>query len=109
MNPNYDSIPKYNIHGNRFYNVGLDYGYRWHRFSFLGEAAIGKKGFVLLNKLQYSPVQGANLLLIHRYYTHDYWAMFAVRLAKVVMYRMKMAGILPVKYLLSVIGNSLHL
>lgn len=75
--PELRQYSKYNIHGNKFYNVGLDYGYRWHRFSFQGEAAIGKKGFALLNKLQYSPVQGANLLLIHRYYTHDYWAMFA--------------------------------
>lgn len=75
--PELRQYSKYNIHGNRFYNVGLDYGYRWHRFSFQGEAAIGKNGFALLNKLQYSPVQGANLLLIHRYYTHDYWAMFA--------------------------------
>ena len=33
---------KYNMHGNRFYNAGLEYGYRWHRFSFQGETAIGK-------------------------------------------------------------------
>ena len=70
--PELRQYSKYNIHGNRFYNVGLDYGYRWHRFSFQGEAAIGKNGFAFLNKLQYSPAQGANLLLIHRYYTHDY-------------------------------------
>lgn len=68
---------KYNLRGNRFYNVGLEYAYRWHRFSFQGETAVGKKGFATLNKIQYSPVQGAHLLLIHRYYAHDYWAMYA--------------------------------
>ena len=68
---------KYNMHGNRFYNAGLEYGYRWHRFSFQGETAIGKKGFATLNKIRYSPMQGAHLSLIYRYYAHDYWAMFA--------------------------------
>lgn len=68
---------KYNLRGNRFYNVGLEYVYRWHRLSFQGETAIGKRGFATLNKIQYTPVQGTHILLIHRYYAHDYWAMFA--------------------------------
>ncbi|WP_455587053.1 helix-hairpin-helix domain-containing protein [Bacteroides sp.] len=75
--PDLRQYSKYNLRGNDFYNVGLEYGYRWHRFSFQGEAAVGKKGFAVLNKLQYSLVQGVHLLLIHRYYAHDYWAMFA--------------------------------
>ena len=75
--PELREYAKYNLHGNRFYNVGLDYGYRWHRFMFQGETAIGKKGLATLNRLQYSPVQGMQLLLIHRYYSYDYWAMFA--------------------------------
>lgn len=75
--PDLRQYSKYNLRGNDFYNVGLEYGYRWYRFSFQGEAAVGKKGFAVLNKLQYSLVQGVHLLLIHRYYAHDYWAMFA--------------------------------
>lgn len=75
--PSLRPYSKYNLRGNRFYNVGLEYMYRWHRFSFQGETAVGKKGFATLNKIQYSPVQGAHLLLVHRYYTHDYWAMYA--------------------------------
>ena len=38
---------KYNMHGNRFYNAGLEYGYRWHRFSFQGETASEKKDLLL--------------------------------------------------------------
>lgn len=68
---------KFNLQGSRFYNIGLDYVYRWHRFIFQGETAIGKKGFATLNKVQYTPLQGTHLLLIHRYYAHDYWALFA--------------------------------
>lgn len=68
---------KYNIHGNRFYNLGVDYTYRWHRFSLQGETAMGKQGWATLNRLQYSPVEGTQLMLIHRYYSYDYWAMFS--------------------------------
>lgn len=75
--PELRTYSKYALQGNNFYNVGLDYAYRWHRLSFQGETAIGKKGFATLNRLQYSPMLGMQLMLIHRYYTHDYWAMFA--------------------------------
>lgn len=75
--PELTGYTKYNLHGNHFYNIGIDYAYRWHRFSFQGETAIGKQGWASLNRLQYSPVQGTQLMLIHRYYSYDYWAMFA--------------------------------
>lgn len=75
--PELKGYSKYNLHGNCLYNVGVDYSYRWHRLSFQGETAMGKSGIASLNRLQYTPVQGYQLMLIHRYYTHDYWAMFA--------------------------------
>lgn len=68
---------KYNLHGNNFYNLGMDYAYRWRRFSFEGETAVGKQGWASLNRLQYSPVQDVHLMLIHRFYSYDYWALFA--------------------------------
>ena len=75
--PELTGYSKYNLHGNNFYNLGIDYAYRWHRFSFQGETAIGKQGWASLNRLQYSPVQDVHLMLIHRFYSYDYWAMFA--------------------------------
>ncbi len=75
--PELTGYSKYNLHGNNFYNLGVDYAYRWHRFSFQGETAIGKQGWASLNRLQYSPVQDVHLMLIHRFYSYDYWAMFA--------------------------------
>ncbi|MEG2592555.1 MAG: helix-hairpin-helix domain-containing protein [Bacteroides sp.] len=68
---------KYNLHGSSFYNLGIDYSYRWHQLSFQGETAIGTKGMAALHKIQYTPVQGTQLMLLHRYYAHDYWAFFA--------------------------------
>ena len=68
---------QYNIHGNQFYNLGIDYAYRWHRFSFQGETAMGKQGSATLNRLQYSPVEGTQLMIVQRYYSYNYWAMFA--------------------------------
>ncbi len=75
--PELTGYSKYNLHGNNFYNLGVDYAYRWHRFSFQGETAIGKQGWASLNRLQYSPVQNTQIMLIHRFYSYDYWAMFA--------------------------------
>ena len=75
--PELTGYSKNNIHGNHFYNLGIDYAYRWHRFSFQGETAIGKQGWASLNRLQYSPVQDIQFMLIHRFYSYDYWAMYA--------------------------------
>jgi hypothetical protein len=75
--PELTGYSKYNLHGNNFYNLGVDYAYRWHRFSFQGETAVGKQGWASLNRLQYSPVQDVHLMLIHRFYSYNYWAMFA--------------------------------
>ena len=30
-----------------------------------------------MNRLQYSPVQNTQIMLIHRFYSYNYWAMFA--------------------------------
>ena len=75
--PELTGYSKYNIYGNHFYNLGIDYAYRWRRFSFQGETAIGKQGWASLNRLQYSPVQDIQFMLIHRFYSYDYWAMYA--------------------------------
>jgi hypothetical protein len=75
--PNRAKYARYNLHGNRFYNVGADYRYRLRRFTLAGEAAVGKQGYAVLNKLSYTPSRNYRLLLIHRYYSHNYWAMFA--------------------------------
>ena len=75
--PELTGYSKYNIHGNHFYNLGIDYAYRWRRFSFQGETAIGKQGWASLNRLQYSPVQDIQFMLIHRFYSYDYRAMYA--------------------------------
>ncbi|MEY8686005.1 helix-hairpin-helix domain-containing protein [Bacteroides sp. AN502(2024)] len=75
--PELTGYSKYNLYGNNFYNLGVDYAYRWRRFSFQGETAIGKQGWASLNRLQYSPVQNTQIMLIHRFYSYNYWAMFA--------------------------------
>ncbi|MEG1563098.1 MAG: helix-hairpin-helix domain-containing protein [Bacteroides sp.] len=75
--PELRTYSKYNLHGQSFYNIGVDYSYRWHQFSFQGETAKGKKGLASLNRLQYTPVQGTKLMLTYRYYSIDYWAFYA--------------------------------
>ena len=75
--PNLREYAKYNLQGNRFYNLGLDYRYRLGRFGWTGEAALGKHGYAFLNRLSYDFSPDYRLMLVHRYYAHDYWAMFA--------------------------------
>ena len=75
--PRLREYAKYNLRGNHFYNVGLDYRYRLGRFGLSGEAALGKQGCAFLNRLSYDFSPDYRVLLVHRYYAHDYWAWFA--------------------------------
>ena len=69
---------KYNIRGNHFYNIGLNYRYRWQRFTLLGETAVDKNNRVAtLNAINYSYRQTYQVMLLHRYYAHNYWNLFA--------------------------------
>lgn len=75
--PELSGYSKFNLRGNRFYNVGVNYSYHWQRLSFQGEAARGKEGWATVNRLQYAPWEECRLMLIQRFYSYDYWAMFA--------------------------------
>jgi hypothetical protein len=75
--PNLRTYAKYNLHGNRFYNVGIDYRYGWTRMSISGEMAAGTQGYAVINQLQYHLSPEYRLMLIHRYYAHNYWSLFA--------------------------------
>ena len=43
--PNLRKYARYNLRGNHFYNVGVDYKLRLGRFAWVGEAAKGKQGY----------------------------------------------------------------
>ena len=76
--PNLREYSKYNLQGNRFYNIGLDYSLKVLPFLWLsGEAAKGKSGFALLSRADINLSTAYRLLLIHRFYSYDYWALFA--------------------------------
>lgn len=76
--PQIREYSKYNIRGNHFHNIGLNYKYRWRRFTFLGETAIDKnRNPATLNAVNYSYRQTYRVVLLHRYYAYNYWNMFA--------------------------------
>lgn len=75
--PKLNKYARYNLHGNYFYNLGVDYKYRLGRLTWVGEVAMGKSGYALLNQLKYKLLTGYQLLLIHRYYSYNYWSFFA--------------------------------
>ena len=71
------SYSQFDIRGNHFYNVGVDYNFRWKGLALQGEVAKSKQGWASLNKIQYTFPQGYQLSLIHRYYASDYWGWYA--------------------------------
>lgn len=76
--PQIREYSKYNLHGNYFHNIGANYKYRWQRFTFLGETAIDKnRNIATLNAINYSYRQTYKVMLLHRYYSYNYWNMFA--------------------------------
>ncbi len=67
---------KYQLYGNHFYNLSMDYRLRYRKFEWVGEGALGKQGFATLNRWIYNLHPTTNFMLLHRYYSHDYWSMF---------------------------------
>ncbi|MEG1837855.1 MAG: helix-hairpin-helix domain-containing protein [Bacteroidaceae bacterium] len=64
--------------GRNFYNLGLDYKFRWHKLTFFGETAMGTGGgMATLNVLQYTPMETFKILLLQRYYAKNYCALNA--------------------------------
>lgn len=80
--PQLRTYARYNLQGNRFYNVGLNYRYRLGRLALAGEAAKGKQGLATVNHLEYTIAPSCRLWLTHRYYSHNYWALFAQSFAE---------------------------
>ena len=75
--PKLTGYSTYNLHGRRFYNVGTDYALRLGRLSLQGETAKGTRGWATLNRLYYSFGEDHSLMLLQRFYSYDYWALFA--------------------------------
>ena len=75
--PNLNGYRQYNMHGSRFYNVGIDYAWRYQNFFISGEVAKGTQGIASFNQMHYEFSQNYRVMLVHRYYSHDYWGMYA--------------------------------
>lgn len=64
--------------GRYFFNAGLNYSYRRNGFQLTGETAIDKAGNVAtLNRLQYSPLPGYQVILLQRSYPKGYQTLLA--------------------------------
>ncbi|MDL2211202.1 helix-hairpin-helix domain-containing protein [Bacteroides sp. OttesenSCG-928-M17] len=75
--PQIREYSKYNIRGNYFHNVGVDYKYRWNHFLLSGETAVGKKGeMATVNSISWSPSFNYKVMFVQRYYSPHYWSFF---------------------------------
>lgn len=76
--PQLREYSKYNLRGNYFHNLGVDYRYRWNRFTLTGETAISKgNALAAINMITYNAASSYQFTLLHRYYAHNYWGYFA--------------------------------
>ena len=57
--PDLKKYAKYNLHGNNFYNLGVDYKYRLGKLVWVGEGAVGKQGYA--NADLYSDTESAQV------------------------------------------------
>lgn len=76
INPN-KQYTFYNPVGNRFYNYSLDYGYYFNKLIIKGEIAKGKRGVATINNLYFAPSSNHEFFFSYRYYSKDYWGMYA--------------------------------
>lgn len=87
FNKRYEPLKrKYNTYymrGKEFFNLGVDYKYRYDRISLSGEVGVGDNYHVaLINYLTYKLSDSYQLLFIHRSYSKKYHAYFASSLAE---------------------------
>ena len=75
--PKLTGYSTYYPYGKRFYNVGVDYAYRMGPLLFQGETAKGKRGWASLNRLHCQFGEDNSVMLLQRFYSYDYWALFA--------------------------------
>jgi len=74
--PSLKGYTLYNMHGRQFHNLSVDYRWRYRKWELIGEEALGKQGYALLNRLVFNLRHHTNFMLLHRYYSHDYWSLF---------------------------------
>lgn len=64
--------------GNDFLNVSADYGYLHHRFALNGETAVNRDGaLATINSLSLNVTDGLSVLLLQRFYSFRYTALYA--------------------------------
>lgn len=64
--------------GNDFLNLSADYGYLHHRFALNGETAINRDGaLATINSLSLNVTDGLNMMLLQRFYSYRYTALYA--------------------------------
>jgi len=78
LKPGNEAYKKYYPRGNEFYAYGMDYSYFHHRFTIAGETAYCKGGGIAtMNSFQYQLIRDYQLILIQRYYSKEYNALYA--------------------------------
>jgi len=69
---------QYYAQGNDFVNLSADYGYRHPHFAFSGETAVNRQGaLATINSLSVNLSDELNLMLLQRFFSYRYTALYA--------------------------------
>ena len=69
---------RYYAQGNDLLNLSTDYGYLNHRIAFNGETAVNRNGAIAtINSLSTTAADGLNIMVLQRYYSYRYTALYA--------------------------------
>ena len=79
LSPNTNSLyRRYYPHGEHFYGMSVDYGYRSGLFSFRGETATGSShAWATINTMSYRLASNFTMRLVQRYYSYKYYSLFS--------------------------------
>lgn len=78
LKPSSEAYKKYYPRGTEFYAYGADYSYFHHRLTIAGETAYCKGGGIAtMNSLQFQCWRDYKLILVQRYYSKEYNALYA--------------------------------
>ncbi len=67
----------YDFRGNKSFNVGIDYQFRFLNFNIFGETAINEQNNpASINGILFSPASNISLSLVNRYYPKSYYGLY---------------------------------
>ena len=100
LKPDISEIYKrYYPSGNKFSNMGIDYGYTATHLQISGETATGKCGHIAtINTVSWQPMETISVSAIQRFYSYRYYSLFSQSISDCGHVQNECGGLLSIKW-----------